>query len=392
MKLIMMNDRFLQRAVRFFTPFLLTAVVAAGCTPPEETPSGPFTAEAASVVRPTDTPVGITVPSASPIESETGGYWPSDGWRTASPESQGMDSELLQEMLDDVREQKLNLYSLLIIRHGYLVSETYFGPQKDALPQDVYSVTKSFVSTLVGIAVDRGWIEGVDQKVLDFFPGESFANPDDRKVKMTVEDLLTMRTGLAWTDADADFQAIFQSDHWTKFMLDLPMAGLPGETFQYCSGCSHLLSAIFQKASGRSALDFARENLFRPLGMADVEWYSDPEGVSIGGWGIRTTSRNMAKLGYLYLHGGWWDGRQIVSTEWVDQATKKHTATKGELGYGYQWWTYPSWNAFMALGAYGQTIFVAPEKDLVIVTTARLTGHEPVYRLIEEYIYPAAKD
>jgi CubicO group peptidase (beta-lactamase class C family) len=316
-------------------------------------------------------------------------YWPTSGWRTSTPEEQGMDSSRLIAMLDSIRAQSLNLHSLLVIRDGYIVSETYFGSYDQDSRFQLYSCTKSFIATLVGIVFDRGDLQRLDQPVLDFFPGRTFANLDARKEAMTLEDLLTMRSGLDWQDDDPTIGAMARSPDWVQFVLDKPMIQAPGEQFNYCTGCSHVLSAILQQATGLSARDYAAPNLFEPLGITNLRWDTDNSGMPIGGWGLQLTPRDMAKLGYLYLHKGSWDGRQIVSSDWVATATQKHTATDGSLGYGYQWWTYPSYGAYTALGLYGQTIFVVPQSDLIVVTTADVDNHEPIFHLIEEYILPS---
>jgi len=137
--------------------------------------------------------------------------------------------------------------------------------------------------------------------------------------------------------------------------------------------------------------NFAQKELFAPLGISSFSWDTDSKGIPIGGWGLQITPRDMAKLGYLYLHNGTWDGQQIVSAEWVRAATQKHVGTDSQLGYGYQWWIYPSFGAYTALGRNGQTIFVVPDLKLVIVTTAALDGHEEIFQLIEKYIVPAAQ-
>ncbi len=331
------------------------------------------------------TPVASATPAAEPSAD-----WPTDGWRTSTPEEQGMDGGKIAQALDAIEQEGLVFHSLLVIRHGYLVSETYFWGFSKTRKHELYSVTKSFVSTLAGIAIDRGSIDGVGHPMADFFPGLAFENPDPGKDAMTLEDVLTMRSGLGWIETDSTFSELYQSPDWTKFMFDLPMAAAPGTTFYYCSGCSHLLSAAVQKATGMPTRDFAEQYLFQPLGITSVDWETDTAGIPIGGWGLSITPRDMAKLGYLFLRNGLWNGRQIVSAEWVKDATQKHTNTDGPLGYGYQWWIYPSLNAYAALGLYGQTIFVIPEKDLIIVTTAGMEGHDRIFQLIEEFIAPAA--
>jgi CubicO group peptidase (beta-lactamase class C family) len=330
-------------------------------------------------------------PDARALTPATGAYWPTEGWRTSSPEEQGMDSQKLAQMLGAIRQQGLKLHSLLVIRNGYLVSETYYGPYRPDTRHELYSCTKSFVSTLVGVAVDKGYIDRTDHRVVAYFQGRTLANPDSRKEAMTLEDLLTMRSGLDWQEGDPVYRAMYQSRDWVQFVMDEPMAAAPGSRFNYCSGCSHVLSAILQQTTGMNTRDFAERSLFQPLGITDFRWDTDAAGIPIGGWGLQLTPRDMAKLGYLYLHNGQWDGRQIVSAGWVANATQKHTATDGNLGYGYQWWTYPSLKAYAALGRFGQMIFVIPAADLVIVTTAEVDSHDPIFQLIEQYIVPAVK-
>jgi CubicO group peptidase (beta-lactamase class C family) len=318
-------------------------------------------------------------------------YWPTKGWRTSTPEAQGMDSQKLAQMLAAIQQQHLNFHSVLVIRNGYIVSETYFPPYRQDTTHELYSCTKSFISTLIGIALDKGSIDRVDHHMVDFFPGRTFSNLDPQKEAMTLEDVLTMRSGLDWQEGDPAYAAMYRSPDWVKYVLDKPMAASPGSRFNYCSGCSHLLSAVLQQATGMNTRDFAGQYLFKPLGISNVKWETDSSGIPIGGWGLQLTPRDMAKLGYLYLRGGQWEGRQIVSSNWVDTATQKHTNTDSDLGYGYQWWTYPSLAAYTALGRYGQTIFVVPAEDLVIVTTAQMEDHTEIFKIIGGYILPTVQ-
>jgi CubicO group peptidase (beta-lactamase class C family) len=339
-------------------------------------------------------PTTIAAPMLTPTQEATPStYWPTQGWRTSSPEEQGMDSQKLAQMLDFVQQQKLSLYSLLVIRNGYLVSETYFASRDEHTRGEIYSCTKSFVSTLVGIAIDKGYIDGVRRRVIDYFPGRTFENPDARKGSMTLNDLLTMRSGLDWEESDAAYIQMYRSPDWVKYVLDKPMKEQPGTEFRYCSGCSHVLSAIVQKATGVNTREFAEKNLFGPLGISDADWSIDSSGIPIGGWGLFITPRDMAKLGYLYLRNGTWDGQQIVSADWVKTATQTHAQVPDTpLDYGYQWWTYPSLDAYAALGRFGQTIFVIPKLDLIVVTTAdHEDSHDPIFELIKSYIIPAVK-
>jgi CubicO group peptidase (beta-lactamase class C family) len=331
-------------------------------------------------------PAPTALPSSTtPVDA----YWPTQDWRTATPEEQGMDSGKLASMLEWVEQQHLNLHSLLVIRRGYIVSENYFGSYRQNDSHELFSCTKSFISTLIGIALDKGDIDSSERKVLDIFPESTFANLEVRKQEMTLDDLLTMRSGLAWQESDATIGEMVQSPDWVKYVLDKPMAQAAGDQFNYCSGCSHVLSAILQQATGRNTRDYAEQNLFNPLGIRNVRWNSDRSGLSIGGWGLQLTPRDMAKLGYLYLNDGMWERRQVVSSAWVQSATQKHTETDGAMGYGYQWWIYPSFGAYTALGLEGQTIFVVPNADLIVVTTAAIADHEPIFHLIEEFVLPS---
>ncbi|MCC7448713.1 MAG: serine hydrolase [Anaerolineae bacterium] len=330
-------------------------------------------------------------PMAAPLAADDD-YWPTRGWRTSTPEDQGMDSRQLARMLTAIREQKLLLYSFLVIRHGYIVSETYFGTTTQTDRREIYSCTKSFIATLMGIAIDKGYIRDVNQRVADFFPGRVFDNADARKASMTLHDLLTMRSGLDWHEDDPTIRKMYTSRDWVKAVMDEPMKDAPGSAFNYCTGCTHVLSAIIQQATGVSTKTFAEKNLFQPLGMTDVYWMTDPTGTASGGWGIQMSPRDMAKLGYLYLHQGNWDGQQIVAAGWVKTATQRHTGTDTErLDYGFQWWVYPSLGAYTALGREGQTIFVIPRLDLIIVTSASLPNHDSIFALIEQYVVPAVQ-
>lgn len=200
-----------------------------------------------------------------------------------------------------------------------------------------------------------------------------------------------MTTGLDWQDTDSTIQELYLSQDWVQFVLDKPITQSPGNQFNYYSGCSHVLSAIIQKTTGMNTRDFAVRYLFNPLGISDLNWEVDRTGIPIGGWGLQLSSRDMAKLGYLYLHSGVWDGQQIISNQWVQTATKKYSAPEGTQGYGYQWWIYPSYDAYAARGRYGQTIFVDPEHDLIVVTPADLENHDQIFQIIEQFNIPSVK-
>ena len=309
--------------------------------------------------------------SASVNESAT--YWPTEGWRTSTPEQQGMDSEKLAELLDYVQEKDINIHSLLIIRNGYVVTDVYFYPFANNSVHDVASVTKSFTGTLIGIAISEGYITGVDQPVMEFFPNRTIANVDANKKAMTLEDLLTMRSGLQCVNEpyEVTTEQMEDSPDWVQFALDLPMAEKPGTRFVYCSSNSHLLSGIINETTGMNELAYANKTLFKPLGISNVIWPADPQGNNHGWGDLHLTPHDMAKFGYLYLNNGKWDGKQIVPEEWISESTREQVSLGEDEGYGYQWWV-PNDDLpkrYEARGRGTQLITVVPEKNLVIVTT-----------------------
>jgi len=323
-------------------------------------------------------------------------YWPTKGWRTASPESQGMDSKLLVKMLDTIGEKHIAIHSVLVICNGYIVLDAYSYPYDSDDTHNIHSCTKSVSSALVGIVMDKGYIKDVNQPVLDFFPKRVAKNLDADKKAMTLENLLTMTTGLECRDSALynwrGLRQLRNSPDWVQFMIDLPMAEVPGTRFEYCNGASFLLSAILQEQTGMNALSFAKENLFVPLSISDVRWPSNPQGITVGYSDLFMRPHDMAKIGYLYLNDGLWDGKRIISSQWIKASTRKHIAATSTPGYGYQWWIV-SPGIYTALGHKGQFIIVVPEKNMVAVFISSL-GPEDSYSplgLLASYIIPAVK-
>jgi CubicO group peptidase (beta-lactamase class C family) len=296
-------------------------------------------------------------------------YWPTDVWQLSTPEEQGLDSIKLAEGLRSIQTAGYPIHSLMIVRNGYVVLDAMFYPYDGQQPHNLGSVTKSVVSALIGIAIDQGKIN-LDDHLLSFFPTESIANQESRKDHITVRDLLSMTSGLdcVGLPSEATMQAMEASPDWVQYMLDLPMAAEPGNNFVYCGGNMHLLSAILQRATGMTALEYARLNLFEPLGIQNVVWPTDPQGVCQGSGNIRLLPADMARLGFLFLHDGLWNGRQVVSQEWVRNAVRVQSKAGS---YGYGWWvsTGKSGSEFNADGAGGQHIAVVPGLNLILATT-----------------------
>jgi CubicO group peptidase (beta-lactamase class C family) len=337
-------------------------------------------------------------------------YWPTQDWRKADPESVGMCGDLLSNLDRDIRTYHRSITALLVVRRGDLICERYYGGFGQDDKHLLASVTKSVISALIGIAIDRGFIEGVDQRVLDFFPEYSPGLREHLKLQLTIRHLLTMTAGFQWRTGARNHELYIdrlrRSKDWVAFIQGLPIQERLMGSFQYNSATSHLLSAIITRSTGRCAQEFATEYLFAPLGMdppatnmphtfsqADVfrntggGWPKDPQGNSMGGWGLMLKPRDMARFGYLYIKGGQWEGEQIISKEWIDDSITAHTPE-----YGYQWWLRDVKGVFVfsAVGQGGNHIFCIPQEDLVVVIASRLGSRwQDRWLLLEQFILPA---
>jgi CubicO group peptidase (beta-lactamase class C family) len=316
--------------------------------------------------------------AATPAQETTQTIWPTKEWQISSPEKEGMDSKKLAQLVDWGSAHSFD--SVLVARHGKIVLDQYYAPYIAGIPHDLFSVTKSVTGTLAAIAWKEGLLDSTSHRVLDFFDHSKIANIDPRKEAITVQNLLDMTSGLAWTEEvgnsippiETDKQ-MSRSQDWVKFILDRPMSNAPGDIFNYDSGNPHLLSAILTKLTGMSAVDYAKAKLFGPLGIDDVSWAYDLQGISVGSFGLRLKPRDMAKIGYLYLHNGVWEGKQVIPPEWVHKVSNPTVETHLKQGFWYSnfFWSLPDKHVYMALGRYGQTIMVFPDLDIVAVTTGR---------------------
>jgi CubicO group peptidase (beta-lactamase class C family) len=335
------------------------------------------------------------IPASVPVTQPD--YWPTAEWRSSSPEAQGMDSSLLASMLEELSNDRIRMRSLLVIRNGYLVTQAYFDPYRPDTKVQIQSVTKSVIGALVGTAIQQGYIQSVDEKMLSFFPDRVYANPSRKKDAIRLRHLLSMSSGFPCQEFSDGGQRMELSSGWVQFMLDLPVDASPGKTFGYCDGNPHLLSAIIERTTGLTARDFGNRELFEPLGIAAVEsadWWTDPQGISNGGYGLWLRPLDLAKLAFLYLHDGRWDGQQILPQGWAAASTTQYVQKLEGSGYGFLWTVYPDAAHYAALGLAGQQVHVYPSHNLIVVTTAELESYAEapeIERMLTDYILPAVK-
>ena len=326
-----------------------------------------------------------------PPPAGTPDYWPTQSWRMTTPEEQGFDSVQLAEGLQQLRDREIPIHSLLIIRNGYVVLDAYFDPFDGSWVHDLSSVTKSFTTTLTAIAASQGKLQ-LDQPMVSFFPDRTIANLDAGKQQITIRQLAGNVSGLqsGCTAGDEETLDLMRAQaDWIQAALDRKVVRQPGSSFCYDSPGMHLLSAILQKATGMTELDFARKYLFEPLGIQDVVWESDPQGYTHGWGDVHLKPRDAAKLGYLWLSNGVWDGKQIVPADWVRAAVLAQVHAGGSDEYGYGWWV--SKDAYWAAGRGGRYVKVYPAQNIIVVTTASELDFNQIDRLISASFKDAAK-
>ena len=287
-----------------------------------------------------------------------------------------MDADKLAKADKRIQEHYPNVYSLLVIRHGYLVYEKYYRGMNQGSANPVYSVTKSVMSAITGIAIREKLIQNVSQQITDFLPEYFQAVDNPNKKTITIANALTMTGGLH--NVDDDFASYYGSPDWMEYALKQPLSSKPGTKFEYNTGLPHFLSVIITKASGMSTEKFADNYLFSKIGIHAVHWDQDSKGYYGGGFGLYLTPRDMAKFGYLYLHRGNWNGDQIIPENWVNESLQKHVTVDKILDYGYLFWLQNMQDpvsgknhfTYRADGAGGQKIVMIPDLDMVAVITA----------------------
>ncbi|QIG47851.1 serine hydrolase [Nordella sp. HKS 07] len=347
-----------------------------------------------------------------------------EDWPTGAPGDVGLDAArlcALGEMLDTSPD--INVHAVLVVRHGKLVYETYRSGVDERwgwpagvvahtpqMKHDLRSVSKSVTSLLVGIALDRKLIGDVDQPVFAFFP-DLAALRTPEKDRITLRNLLTMASGLAWNEdrpydrpANDDSRMNYSTNPY-RFTLEKPVSEKPGAKWNYSGGDTQLLAGVLQRRTGKFIGDFAKEALFEPLGIRDFEWVKMPgNGETAAASGLRLRPRDMAKIGELVLRRGLWNGRRVISQGWIDESTRTYMRnfdSFASIGYGYQWWTdyeekggrRSSW--IYAVGLGGQRIYIHPEFDLVVVITAGFYAEDRQdflpYDIFDKYVIAAIR-
>jgi CubicO group peptidase (beta-lactamase class C family) len=309
----------------------------------------------------------------------------------STPEAQGVPSQAICDFVEAA--DKINtMHSFIVVRHGRVIAEGWWKPEAADKPHILNSLSKSFNSTAVGLAIDEGKLS-LDDPVLKFFPADAPADPSDNLKAMTVRDLLTMTGG---HDTEPKIPA---EGPTVRQFLAYPVPHKPGTHFQYNTMGSYTLSAIVTKVTGQTELEFLKPRLFEPLGIENPEWTSSAEGNSLGGYGLKLCTEDIAKFGQLYLQKGKWNGRQLIPEKWVEQATSKQVPNDQEQahakigidwrqGYCFQFWRCTH-NAYRGDGAGGQLCVVIPDKDAVIAITAQTGNIQGEMNAIWDTLYPA---
>ena len=307
----------------------------------------------------------------------------------SSPEAQGIASSAIREFVAAADKQVDSMHSLMIVRHGNVVAEGWWSPYNAESPHSLYSLSKSFTSTAVGLAIADGKVS-LDDEVLKFFPDDAPSEPSANLKSMRIRDLLRMSTG---QQSEPPRTA---KEPWTKTFLAHAVPFKPGTHFLYNTSATYMLSAIVQKATGSTVLDYLTPRLFEPLGIEKPTWEKSPQGVSTGGYGLSIRTEDIAKFGQLYLQKGKWNGKQIVPESWVAEATARQTSNGSnpksdwDQGYGYQFWR-SRHGAYRGDGAFGQYCIVLPEQDAVIAITSATGNMQAILDLVWDKLLPAMK-
>jgi CubicO group peptidase (beta-lactamase class C family) len=305
------------------------------------------------------------------------------------PEAQGISSGAILDFLDAVRNSDIELHSLMLLRHGVVVAEGWWNPYVRTSRHMLYSLSKSFTSSAAGFAVAEGHFT-LDDPILPYFPDEQPTEISENLRAMRVRDLLTMATGhtqepILWKAPDGN---------WARQFLATPVEKEPGTHFLYNSAATYMVSALIEKTTGEGLLAYLTPRLLEPLGITKAVWETDPRGIAVGGWGLNIKTEDIARFGQFYLQKGVWNGKRLLASEWIEQATAKQIENGNDAendwhqGYGFQFWR-SRHGAYRGDGAFGQFCVVLPEQDAVIAITSGTGNMGGVLRLIWEHLLPA---
>lgn len=310
-----------------------------------------------------------------------------------SPESQGVSSKGVLAFVQALEQEVDSPHGFVLLRHGHVIAQGWWAPYQRKSPHMLYSLSKSFTSTAIGLLADEGKID-IDDSVLSFFPDDGPPQPSDHLKAMRVRDLLSMTTG---HDQDTLAKLTLGKDkNWARTFLAQPVEHQPGTYFCYNTGATYMLSVIVQKTTGKTLLDFLTARLFKPLGIEKPTWETDPKDINVGGWGLNITTEDIAKFGQLYLQRGKWDGKRLLSDSWIHLATSTQTANGSNKnsdwnqGYGFQFWRCRH-NAYRGDGAFGQFCVVMPDQEMVLAITAGQGNMQKTLDLVWQHLLPAVQ-
>jgi len=309
----------------------------------------------------------------------------------SAPEAQGIASSAILAFVEAVEQNIESLHSFMLLRHGQVLAEGWWSPYEAERPHMLFSLSKSFASTAIGLAVAEGRLS-IDDRVLSFFPEDAPAKPGEHLAAMRVHDLLSMSTGHA--EDTTGYMRQQPDANWAKAFLARPVAHTPGTHFVYNSGATYMLSAIVQHLTGTTLLEYLRPRLLTPLGIEQATWETCPRGINTGGWGLSIRTADIARFGQLYLQKGVWQGARILPEAWVEAASMAQVDNGAESnidwrqGYGYQFWRCRH-GAYRGDGAFGQYCVVMPEQDAVLAITSGLGDMQPPLNLVWEHLLPA---
>lgn len=365
------------RSSRFLALFLAAMLLLAACSAPEDHSPGSSQPPSSSIPDPEPIPEPEPEPEPEPVFE----------WQTDSPGNHQMDPEVFADLHRALDGS--TVYAMVTVKDGVIIDEYYQPGQDENSTYEVHSCSKSFTSALFGIAMEQGYIGGVDDLLSDYLP--QVADLEGAKKELTLRHLLTQTSGLEWYEwggSVSNWAQFRGADNWVEYILGRQMVAKPGQIFNYSTGNTHLLAAAIEAATGRKLLDYGKEVLFDKLGMTTIDWGTDPQGIADGGNGVIISARDAARFGQLFLQKGVWEGEQLVPADWVEESTtvKNGGAGDGTGSYGYQWWIRPytagsfgsyapphgagTYDCYNAFGAWGQFIFIVPELQLVTVITS----------------------